>query len=114
MISKAEHIRRSRLHPSDPDYLEPDPTKWQQARRREGWRLYINGRMHSTIVESPAVLQALAALVTEPSRDITTIANRVDDLRDAIQDCAATLADEYCPEMVQAEYERIIAERAEE
>jgi hypothetical protein len=114
MISRAERRRRSALNPSDPDYLAPDPIAWQEARRRVGWRLYVNGRLHSTIVESPAVLHALAALVTERSRDITTIANRVDDLRDAIQDSAATLADEYCPEMVQAEYERIIAEREEE
>jgi hypothetical protein len=114
MISRAERRRRSALHPSDPDYLEPDPTTWQAACHRVGWRLYIKGRMHSTIVESPAVLHALAALVTEPSRDITTMRNRIDDLREAIRQSAAIMAEEYCPDRVQAEYERIIAGRKEE
>jgi hypothetical protein len=114
MITAAERRRRSALNPSDPDYLEPDPKTWQEACCRVGWRLYINGRMHSTIVESPAVLHALAALVTEPSRDITTVANLVDDLREAIRQSAAILAAEYCPEMVWAEYERIVTQHEEE
>lgn len=105
MSTVEQHLSALYSSPSGPDATDPDPKRWAEAAEAVGMRMLRNGRaVYAILADNTAIAAAVRELVLEKSRDVTTIANHVEALREAVRDAAREWASDWSDEMVSEQY----------
>lgn len=112
-VSLERHIRALAAHPSGPDATEPHSETWAQAAEAVGMKMLADGRaVYTMLADNISICDAVRDLICERSRDVTTIAARVDALREAVREAAREYAQTWHDGAVAEQYALMLREEA--
>lgn len=107
------HLRGVWMPPSHPDHAEPYPALWAEAAEAVGMEMLRDGlAVYTILCDNTAIADAVRELICARSRDITTIANHVEALREAVREAAREYAESWHDGAVAERYALLLRKEA--